>query len=144
MSQELIHRNGFYNLINKQDDTLRVFNFWATWCKPCVQELPYFEAFNLQNEGKKQKLYLVSLDFPENIKNRLIPFIKKKELKSEIIVFDGGNPNEWINAIDSSWSGSIPATLLCLGQNKQFLESSFESTDQLQQFIQNFINRIKS
>lgn len=143
-SQNIIGRDELQYLINKQDDTLRIFNFWATWCKPCVQELPYFEQVNAQNFNKKQKLYLISLDFPESIKRKLKPFIKNKGIQSEVIVFDGGNPNVWINQIDSSWSGSIPATLLSFQGRKHFQESSFDSTEQIQDFIKNFINRFKS
>ena len=87
---------------------------------------------------------MISLDFPENIKRKLVPFIKNKGIHSEVIVFDGGNPNVWISEIDTSWSGSIPATLLSFQGRKQFQEASFDSTEQLQEFIQNFINRFKS
>ena len=59
----VVDTKTLFSLIDKQDDTLRVFNFWATWCKPCVQELPYFEELNRDQKNKKFIPYLVSHDF---------------------------------------------------------------------------------
>ena len=39
--------------MNQPTDTLIVYNFWATWCRPCVAELPYFEKLNQEYAEKK-------------------------------------------------------------------------------------------
>ena len=81
----IVDTKTLFSLIDKQDDTLRVFNFWATWCKPCVQELPYFEELNRDQKNKKFILYLVSLDFKTSIEKKLIPFLIKKKLSGNVL-----------------------------------------------------------
>ena len=72
--------------MKQKNDTLYVFNFWATWCLPCVEELPHFESINKKYANKKFKMTLVSLDFPKMVESRVIPFIKKKDLKAEVVL----------------------------------------------------------
>ncbi|MCI1265476.1 MAG: TlpA family protein disulfide reductase [Saprospiraceae bacterium] len=131
----IVDTKTLFSLIDKQDDTLRVFNFWATWCKPCVQELPYFEELNRDQKNKKFILYLVSLDFKTSIDKKLKPFILKKKISSKVLLFDGGNPNDWIDRIDPNWSGSIPASLVSLNGKKIFEEGEFENLQSLNAFI---------
>jgi len=75
-------------LKNKDDSKTYVINFWATWCAPCVKELPYFESLNANYTNKNVEVILVSLDFPKQIETKLIPFLKKKALKSEVVVLN--------------------------------------------------------
>ena len=42
-----------------------LIDFWATWCKPCIKELPAFEELNARYQDKGLKVVLVSLDFPD-------------------------------------------------------------------------------
>ncbi|NQY09797.1 MAG: redoxin domain-containing protein [Flavobacteriales bacterium] len=93
----------------KDNDTTYVVNFWATWCVPCVHELPHFEKLN---ELPKVKVILASLDFPKMIDSKLIPFIKRNKLKSEVVLLNEPDENEMIPKISSEWSGAIPATLV--------------------------------
>lgn len=96
----------------KGEDTTFIVNFWATWCKPCVEELPDFEKINKEYAGKKVKVLLVSMDFSEDLDKKVVPFIKKKELKSEIVLLDEVNGNYFIPRVHGSWTGAIPATLI--------------------------------
>jgi thiol-disulfide isomerase/thioredoxin len=132
------------SIMATEDDTVRLFNFWATWCKPCVKELPYFEEMNVSKKGEKFRLFLVSLDFKDQYKKRLLPFIKKKDLKSTVLLFDGGNPNDWIDKIHPDWSGSIPASLITYKGQKCFEENSFEDYDALNYFINHCKTNFKS
>src|SRR5438874_125130 len=106
--------------VNLSDDTLYILNFWATWCKPCVQELPFFENCNQQYQDKKIKIILVNLDFNSQVTTVVEPFIKKKKLSSYIIHITDTDPNAWINKVDSAWSGAIPATVMYLNSKKIF------------------------
>lgn len=92
------------------NDTIYVVNFWATWCAPCVAELPYFEQLDSVYKDKKVKVILVSTDFRKDISSRLIPFIERKKLHSEVNFLDEIYDNEWIPKVDSTWQGNIPAT----------------------------------
>lgn len=103
--------------IRNNSDTLYVVNFWATWCKPCVAELPDFEKINLEYKDQKVKVLLVSLDFKEDLKGRLIPFLQKAQYTSEVVLLDESNANEFIDAISKQWTGAIPATLFTKRNN---------------------------
>lgn len=91
-------------------DTIYVVNFWATWCGPCVAELPYFEKLDSVYKDKKVKVILVSTDFRKDIDTRLNPFVEKRKLRSEVNFLDEIYDNEWIPKVDSAWQGNIPAT----------------------------------
>ncbi len=93
-------------------DTVFVINFWATWCKPCVEELPVFEKINAEFAGRPVQVVLVSTDFKRNLDNRVRPFVQKKKLRSRVVFMDESNPNVWINSVNPDWSGAIPATLI--------------------------------
>lgn len=109
-------------------DTTYVVNFWATWCGPCVKELPYFEALEKDNLGKNFKVLLVSLDFANQLDSKVIPFVKKKELVSEVVLMDEDRPNKWIPRVSDKWTGALPATLFVNTQKKtrHFHEGSFK------------------
>ena len=125
----------------KENDTLYVVNFWATWCAPCVKELPYFEAFSKENSNQKVKVILVSLDFEKQKETKLIPFIKKKKLTSDVVLLLEKDYNNWLPKVDKNWSGSIPATLLIKGNKRQFIEQEFENANELKNYINTFINQ---
>lgn len=122
---EIYDFEGFKTFLNKTDNKTYVINFWATWCGPCVKELPYFERLNAEYKDKDVEVILVSLDFPHVYESKLKPFIVKKNLKSKVIALNDDNENKWINAIDASWSGSIPATIIYNKNERKFFERSF-------------------
>ena len=100
-----------------------VVNFWATWCAPCIKELPYFQE--LHDSNNEVEVILVSLDFPEKLETQLIPFIERKNLTPQVILLDDPDENMWIPAIDSTWSGALPATLIYNKEKRAFYEQSF-------------------
>lgn len=111
--------------LKKDNDTTYVVNFWATWCVPCVEELPSFEKLNAGYKDKKVKVILVSLDMSKQIESRLLPFIQKKKLQSKVVVLNDPDANAWIEKVDKSWSGAIPATIIYKKQERKFYERSF-------------------
>lgn len=124
--------------LTTQSDSVFIINFWATWCAPCVAELPYFEKLTADLKGKKAKVILVSLDFKSQIQTKLLPFLKKKKLQSEVVVLIENNPNDWIPKVNEDWSGSIPATLIFDKNQRQFYEESFEKYEDLKKILERF------
>ncbi len=114
---------------------LRVINFWATWCKPCVSELPYFEKARAKYADKGVDFTLVSLDFAEEVDKKVKPFVKKKNLKSNIWLLDDIDYNSWIDKVDPDWGGEIPMTVIVdPARNIRHTiprEMSFEELDEL-------------
>ncbi len=130
---------GLKPFFNKDDDKIYVINFWATWCAPCVKELPYFEKLNAEYSNKGVELLLVSLDFPRQYDTKLKPFLKEKQLTSKVVVLDDVDANTWIPAVDEEWSGAIPATYIYKGDKSQFYEGSL-TYEELETEIQQFLN----
>ena len=119
-------------------DTTLVLNFWATWCKPCVQELPYFEALNHSKSDTPIKVILVSIDKKSDIDSRLKPFLSKREMTTKVLLLAAGGAHIWIDKVDPSWSGAIPATVLLKKGKKEFYEKEFESMEELLTAVTNF------
>lgn len=131
--------NGLARLLSKQNDTTYVVNFWATWCKPCIEELPNFEKLHANFKNQKVKVLLVSLDLPRQVETNLIPYIKKKQLQSKVVHLKDPDMNAWINKVDTQWSGAIPATIIYKGDNRKFYEQSF-TYEQLQTELEKIKN----
>jgi len=129
---------AFEKAILKEDDNIYVINFWATWCAPCIKELPYFEK--LHTDNPKVKVILVSLDSQKDLEKKLMPFVAKKQLTAEVILLSDKDYNAWLDKIDASWSGAIPATLIISGKRKMFAEREFESFTELNDYVNAFIN----
>lgn len=124
-SIEIVDYEGYEKIINEDDEKTYVINFWATWCKPCIKELPAFEKLNEEYKDEDVAVILVSLDFKNQIESQLIPFIEKREIKSRVVLMDDPKENEWLPKVSQSWSGAIPATLIKKGNKQVFYEQSF-------------------
>ncbi|NDC40790.1 MAG: TlpA family protein disulfide reductase [Chitinophagia bacterium] len=104
-------------------DTVYVVNFWATWCQPCVQELPAFNELYQKYGTQPVRILLVSLDFKADYPYKLQGFVQRKHLLPEVAWLSETDPNVFIPVIDESWQGSIPATLVIRpGKGRKFME----------------------
>jgi thiol-disulfide isomerase/thioredoxin len=121
-------------------DTLYVVNFWATWCKPCIKEMPYFEAANQHYKDQPVRILLVSMDAVQDLEKRVIPFVEKRNLQSRLYLLDEPDGNTWIDRLEPKWSGAIPATMLFNNKRKQyeFVERELSETE-----LQEMINKYK-
>lgn len=108
---EVIQYPQMESWFNAENDTLYVINFWATWCRPCVAEMPYFEQLQEEMGDQKVKVQFVSLDFLTELEKRVIPFLKRKQLRSSVYLLDEPKYNTWIDKVSEEWSGAIPATI---------------------------------
>jgi thiol-disulfide isomerase/thioredoxin len=132
--------NELKPFLEKKDENIYIVNFWATWCAPCVKELPYFEKIKQDYASKNVEVLLVSLDFPKQVNKKLIPFINKHQIQSEVVLLDDVNEDFWIKAIDESWSGALPATIIYSKNNRKFYEQSFDYKT-LERELLTFINK---
>jgi thiol-disulfide isomerase/thioredoxin len=108
----IIKLDDLQSLINKKSDDIQVINFWATWCGPCIKELPLFEKLTSENRpGIKVTLVSMDLDLNPDAE-KVYKFIARKNIKSQVILLDAPNPDSWINKVEKEWSGSLPATLI--------------------------------
>jgi len=119
-------------------DTTYVLNFWATWCVPCVQELPWFEQADSLHKNEKVKVLLISMDDLKTLDSKLMPFIKRKKLQSEVILLDESNADHFIPKIDERWGGAIPATVIINNATgyRWMYEGKLKSHEELEQKIQ--------
>ena len=131
--------DGLEKFLHQEDDKVYVVNFWATWCAPCVKELPYFEK--LQGEYKSQNIevLLISLDFPNQYNTKLKPFIQENKLQSQVVALNDVDMNTWLPKVDENWSGAIPATIIYTKDKRQFYEQSF-TYESLENEVKQFIN----
>jgi thiol-disulfide isomerase/thioredoxin len=122
---KLLTLNDLDKRIVNGKDTTYVINFWATWCSPCVAELPNFEKLRLANLNKPVKVILVSLDFKSKLQKTVIPFVQHNNINAEVFLLNEPDQQEYIKRIDKKWSGAIPATLFINNKARHFYEKAF-------------------
>lgn len=122
---EIIKYPQLLQMINgdKEEDII-IYNFWATWCAPCVKEMPYFEKID-KEDGVQVRF--ISLDDVEKLESRVIPFLNKKNIQATVYLLDETDYNAFIDKVDKRWSGAIPATVIVNNKlnTKEFYEKEF-------------------
>lgn len=123
--------------LKKKDGKVHVVNFWATWCAPCVKEIPYFEKVNAEYSKEEVEVTLISLDFEHQLEQKLIPFVRKN-LKSDVVVLLPGDENSFVEKVSKNWqTGAIPVTLIYNDNLSYFIEGAV-TYDQLVEKIEQF------
>ncbi len=128
--------------LQTKDDTLYVVNFWATWCLPCVKELPYFVSTAKAMSNNPLKLVLVNLDTKDEMETKVIPFLKAKNFEAtHFLLDDNGRMNEWIPKFDANWDGAIPATVLYKNGEQLRFTSGQISEQELKEQINTYLTQ---
>jgi thiol-disulfide isomerase/thioredoxin len=95
----------------KNSDHPIVLNCWATWCAPCVAEIPDFMQTIRKYPSQKVELVLMSLDFPSSYPNKILDLIKKRHFEATFLWLNETNADYFCPKIDPKWDGTLPSTL---------------------------------
>jgi thiol-disulfide isomerase/thioredoxin len=130
------------NYYNKKNDSIYIINFWATFCKPCVAEIPYLQSITKKYAGQKVKLLLVSLDLPAFYPRKIESFAKKNNFTADIVWLNESDADHFCPVIDKKWSGSMPATIFVNAATgyKKFIESGM-SEEMFEKELRNAIRK---
>jgi len=118
-------------LFSVNNDTVYVVSFWATFCKPCNEEIPDFIRLADKYKNQKVKLLLVSLDLPSYVAVRLPEFIKQHKYKTNHVWLNETDADRFCPMIDAKWSGAIPATIIVNNKTgyRKFFEDQVSAED---------------
>jgi thiol-disulfide isomerase/thioredoxin len=127
---DIIKLAKLQEIIQSKNEQIHIINFWATWCAPCIKELPLFEKLGQERADVKVTLVSMDLDLDPN-PEKVYKFIARKKLQSKVVILDEKNPNDWIDKIDKNWSGALPATIIVNGKTGQrkFVEKELHEGD---------------
>ena len=107
---------------------IKIINFWATWCKPCIEEMPYFESV-ASDFGEQVELHFVSLDIIEDLSN-VEGLVRKRNITANTLLLNETKYDEFMPKINQEWTGAIPATLFVDEKgNEYFYEKSFSEKE---------------
>jgi thiol-disulfide isomerase/thioredoxin len=105
------------NLLDIKSDTLYITNYWATWCPPCVKEIPDFVDVQEKYKNEKVKFIFVSIDEADT-QSKLQSFVQKNKMKNVYNI----SPKEMktnISSISPDLVGGIPVTVIQKGNKKE-------------------------
>ncbi len=126
----------------KNSDKPTIINFWATFCKPCIEELPYFQETAKRYNSAGVQLILVSLDLPQAYPKKISAFAIKNKIKAPIAFLDETNADLFCPKVDQNWSGAIPASLFV--NNKTGYRKFFEDQLSKEQVEKEIISMLHS
>lgn len=131
--------NDLLGRINNEDTTY-VVNFWALWCKPCIQEIPSFDSLHLQLNKTAVKVLLVNLDFKGEAEEKVNAFLQKNKVTTQCVLLDEIDGNSYIDLISEKWTGAIPATLFKKGNKKTLVERKM-NLNSMKQYVAEINNK---
>ncbi|PZX43128.1 AhpC/TSA family protein [Nonlabens dokdonensis] len=134
---EKMGQEGLRQTVQPSKEKIKVINFWATWCAPCVEELPHFEDLGSRYQDKIEVI-LISLDEAQKIDTAVQPFLEENKIKSTVLLLDDPYAAEWIPVVDEHWDGAIPVTLIVSKDKKQFYNKAL-TQEQLEDAINTFL-----
>lgn len=121
---------GLAALRNGDPEKIKLVNFWATTCGPCVAELPELVEINLMYRHRAFEMITVATNFPDE-KAEVEQLLKKKQVSSKNLLFGGTDKYKQMAAFDKDWDATIPYTLL-IGKNGEVLYKANGTIDGLE------------
>jgi len=98
-------------LISEAEGKVVVLNLWATWCPPCVAEMPYFASFYQTMNRDKVAFISVSADDISTKDDKVIPFMEDLRIPFPVYLVDSRDPDDFTAALRTEISGGLPATI---------------------------------
>ncbi|MCX8113172.1 MAG: TlpA family protein disulfide reductase [Bacteroidia bacterium] len=103
------------NHLRHTPETLYVLNFWSTWCRPCIAELPHLQAaYHKLKSTLPVQFWLISLDLPPDGAYKAAQLLRQKHISLPAFWLSENDPNTWIPRLNPEWDGAIPYTHLGL------------------------------
>ena len=131
------------SILENTEDILLVCNFWATWCAPCIEEMPYFDQLQDEFQDQNVKVLFVSMDNPKAKDTEVTTFVRKKQVRSEVVLMDEKelSQDDWISKLDKDWQGDIPATIFVktIDDLREIHTGKFENYNELKAKILPFL-----
>ncbi len=143
---KVVNTTEITNLIApKKNDTVYVTNFFATWCGPCMKEIPHFIEKMQQLKGKPVKFTFVSVDAKDDWNTAVSDFADEYELKKNIVLFDASAISpDFFTKITKTWDGgSIPFTVIKKG-DKEIETVGMMSKEDLDAKLNSFLKKDKT
>jgi len=106
-----IDASDLQTLTANASDKLRLVNFWATWCGPCIVEFPELVGINRMYRNRSFEFISVSADDPDQ-REDVLAFLKKQQSSNRNVHFDSLDRDALVDSADPKWSGALPHTIL--------------------------------
>jgi thiol-disulfide isomerase/thioredoxin len=140
LSVEPIDKAGLKKLIGERKGKILLLNIWATWCAPCVAEFPDLVKLSQISDTTATEVVAISADYPDEVDSKIIPFLKKLKVPFRVYVAQFAHQEDFINTVNRSWSGALPATLVYDSHGK---ERSFHVGQQSFDDFKHEVDKIK-
>ncbi|MCX6144650.1 MAG: TlpA disulfide reductase family protein [Ignavibacteriales bacterium] len=119
LSVEPIDQASLKRLIGERSGKILLLNIWATWCEPCVAEFPDLTKLSQTYDTAAVKVVAISADYPDEVDTKIIPFVRKTNVPFRVYVAQFEHQEDFINAVNRSWSGALPVSLIYDSRGKE-------------------------
>ncbi len=121
---EKLDKQKLESLLKNRKGKALFLNLWATWCVPCREEFPSIVKLVSDYKGKPIDFIGVSIDYPDEVDSKIIPFLEKQKTNFVSYVNGFEKDEDLINALNKNWNGALPATFIYdkSGKRISFLE----------------------